>query len=710
MRSPYARALIKTVDLAKAQKNDKFVSALLGEELKSISNPLYSGPGHRVSCRMHLAVGETRFVGEPIVAFLSRDRYALEDIAEDIEVEYEPLPPVVSIAQAKTSKVRVYDHWNDNIAASFALRRGNPELATESSAYSAELTLGIRRQAGVPMEPRCIIASYDPQIDRYHLLASVQSVHKLRNYLSVELMLPADRFHVVAADVGGGFGTKAVQSYPEAAIACIFAKKTGFDVKWISTRTEDFLETAAGRDEYAKVELYCGSDARITALKAKVEGDVGVFGSLNVSMNNTIKLMPGVYKIPTLSIEGTCYVTNKTPSGPVRGAGRPEACFLIERIVDVMARKLSLDPVEFRRRNLIQPEDIPYENGTGYVYDSGNFPLLLDTLVRVSDYETLKRLKAEKASKERKKLFGIGLALSIDDTGVHNIETAKILISASCEITVFTGSSPHGQGLETTFAQICSEELGLSAERIKVAWGDTDKLSEGFGTYGSRSTAAGGSAIIEACNLMKAQLLQKTSQMLGKEQSRLKYANGNIVGENNELLLGFEDFIRRNGPLEVSARFELKSYPFAGGAHLCALSVDVETGKIEIEKYVVVDDCGKIINSTIVDGQIQGAVMHGIGGALLEELAYDEQGGPLSTNLLSYLIPTSTDAVNPEIFHVEFPSPLTLNGAKGVGETGTIGAYPAIFNALDDALSQVGASLNIAPVTPELAFRAINSS
>ena len=709
VRSPYAHALIRGTDFTKATRNEKFVSAISGEDIRNITSPIFSAQGQRATGRMYLALDKTVFVGEPVVAFLSKDRYALEDIAEEIEVEYEPLPPVDSVRQAKASKNKVYAQWSDNVAASFAIRKGDPEAAMKSSSYSAEVSLGIKRQAGVPMEPRCVIASYESENGRFHVLASVQSAHRLRNYLSTELGLP-ERFHVLTKDVGGGFGTKGVQSYPEAGIACIFAKKTGLYVKWSSTRTEDLLETSPGRDEFAKVEIFCDSNARMTALKARVEGDVGVFGSLNVSMNNTLKLMPGVYKIPNLDLKGTCYVTNKTAVGPVRGAGRPEACFFIERIVDLMARKLSLDPVEFRKRNLIQPGDIPFENGTGYTYDSGNFPLLLDKLVSACDYEGLKKLKSEKRGKEQKKLFGVGLALSIDDTGVHRVETAKIAVSTEGAIVLFTGSSPHGQGLETTLAQICSEELDLPTERIKVAWGDTDKLSEGFGTYGSRSTAIGGSAVIEACNLLKAEMLHKASEILGIESTGVKFAGGNFVSATQEVLLNFEEFIRKNGALEVSSRFELKSFPFAGGAHLCALSVDVETGKIEIEKYVVVDDCGKIINSTIVDGQIHGAVLHGIGGTLLEELVYDEEGQPLSTNLMSYLIPTASDSVRPEIFHVEFPSPLTLNGAKGVGETATIGAYPAIFNALDDALSQVGASLNTAPATPESVFRAIHSS
>ena len=710
VRSPYAHALIRGTDFTKATRNEKFVSAISGEDIRNITSPIFSAQGQRATGRMYLALDKTVFVGEPVVAFLSKDRYALEDIAEEIEVEYEPLPPVDSVRQAKASKNKVYAQWSDNVAASFAIRKGDPEAAMKSSSYSAEVSLGIKRQAGVPMEPRCVIASYESENGRFHVLASVQSAHRLRNYLSTELGLPPERFHVLTKDVGGGFGTKGVQSYPEAGIACIFAKKTGLYVKWSSTRTEDLLETSPGRDEFAKVEIFCDSNARMTALKARVEGDVGVFGSLNVSMNNTLKLMPGVYKIPNLDLKGTCYVTNKTAVGPVRGAGRPEGCFFIERIVDLMARKLSLDPVEFRKRNLIQPGDIPFENGTGYTYDSGNFPLLLDKLVSACDYEGLKKLKSEKRGKEQKKLFGVGLALSIDDTGVHRVETAKIAVSTEGAIVLFTGSSPHGQGLETTLAQICSEELDLPIERIKVAWGDTDKLSEGFGTYGSRSTAIGGSAVIEACNLLKAEMLHKASEILGIESTGVKFAGGNFVSATQEVLLNFEEFIRKNGALEVSSRFELKSFPFAGGAHLCALSVDVETGKIEIEKYVVVDDCGKIINSTIVDGQIHGAVLHGIGGTLLEELVYDEEGQPLSTNLMSYLIPTASDSVRPEIFHVEFPSPLTLNGAKGVGETATIGAYPAIFNALDDALSQVGASLNTAPATPESVFRAIHSS
>jgi carbon-monoxide dehydrogenase large subunit len=709
VRSPYAHAKIKGIDFGEAQTNPNFIEALTAENLEGVTGPLFMATNQRPTGRMPLALNEVRFVGEPVVAFLSKEKYSLEDIADQILVEYQILPSVPTLEVSKSNKIKVFDHWTDNIAATFALRKGDPEQEIRTSSVSANVTLGIRRQAGAPLEPRGVVAWYDKTNDRYHVHSSVQSVHRLRTNLATELGLPTEKIHVMTMDVGGGFGTKASQSYPEAVLACVLSARTGLRVKWISTRTEDLIETAPGRDEYATVSLFCDSNGKIKALHARVEGDVGVFGSLNVAMNNTVKLMPGVYKIPSFDIKAACYATNKVMSGPVRGAGRPEACFLIERAVNVMARKLGIDPVEFRKRNLIQPTDIPYETGTGYKYDSGNFPLLLETLVQESKYNKLLEIKADKKIADPNRLFGVGMCLSIDDTGVHSIETAKIIISPYGKITVYTGSSPHGQGHETTLAEICAEELDLPLENVKISWGDTDKLSVGIGTYGSRSTAAGGSAIIEASRLLKSEILQAASKRLSADASTLRFVGGKVCDNNGKILMSLGDLLEGTNGIEVNSKFELKSYPFAAGAHLCALSIDMETGKLEIEKYVVVDDCGKIINSMIVDGQIHGAVAHGIGGAILEEIPYDDDAQPLATNFLTYLLPSATDVVDPEIFHLEFPSPLTLNGAKGVGETGTIGAYPAIFNALDDALSQVGASLNIAPATPEKVFEAMRS-
>ncbi|MGI0078074.1 MAG: xanthine dehydrogenase family protein molybdopterin-binding subunit, partial [Nitrososphaerales archaeon] len=392
-------------------------------------------------------------------------------------------------------------------------------------------------------------------------------------------------------------------------------------------------------------------------------------------------------------------------------AGRPEACFFIERAVDLMARKISIDPIEFRRRNAIQPGEFPYDNGAGFTYDGGNFPLLLDMLVNSSDYSGLLKSRSSAYKKFRQGeacVAGIGVCLEVEDTGAQLNETARIVLEKSGSVKIYTGSSPHGQGLETTLAQLCSEELGLPLDRVTVLWGDTALIPFGVGTFGSRSAATGGSSVVEAARKLKLELITNASKLLGENPKLLEIKNGGIVksSEPDHVLLTLSSILEKLNLDEISAAsdYKLGSLTFASGAHLCALKLDTETGKLGITKYVAVDDCGIVINEAIVDGQIHGGVVHGIGGSILEQLVYDEEAHLLSSNFLDYTIPSSLDSPNMEIFHLETPSTIALNGAKGVGESGTIAAYPAVINALNDAISQVvpGVELNSAPATPEV--------
>jgi carbon-monoxide dehydrogenase large subunit len=740
VRSTYPHAEIKKIDFSDVTKSPDFLAFLSGEDILRLGLGTISGlpfEGGKQTRRHLLAVEKVRYVGEPVAAVLGKTRYSVEDLIELVRIEYDPLPPIVTIEESKGKKSLVYEEWSDNLLFEFALKKGEPDsvLSSPSSSFAAssnrvlERKAGIRRQAGVPIEPRSVIASYDEASGTYTVYASSQGAHRIRNYLSSELGTSPDRIHVIVRDVGGAFGTKGAQSYPEPAIACVFAKKTGRVVKWVSTRTEDLLETAQGRDEYCDLRVAFDSEGRVLAFSGEIEADLGVGGSLQRMPALTAMLLPGPYKIPSFTVKAKAYVTNKTPSGPVRGAGRPEATFFIETMIDRIAKNLGIDPIEIRRRNVIAPSEFPYDAGTGFVYDSANFPLLLDRLVEASDLENLKQWKRSiNSSKSNSKVAGIGVCIMLEDTGAQLVESARIVAHSGGAgrrspkeeekkelVTIFTGSSPHGQGHETTLAKLASQELGIPIEKIRVVWGDTEYLKNSVGTFGSRSAVTGGSAVVDASRKLREQVITEASKSLNIDRNELSLTDGNIVRVDKQgrlhVIASFEEMLRTIGrDIEAYSDFKLNSLTFSSGAHLCALLLDRETGKVEFKKYVAVDDCGRVINRQIVDGQIHGGVAHGLGGAILEEISYDSSGQPLATAFLDYTIPTSVDVPDIEVEHVETPSQVTLNGARGVGESGTIAAYPAIFNAINDAIWEIdpSAEVCIAPATPEMIFRAIS--
>jgi carbon-monoxide dehydrogenase large subunit len=720
IRSPYAHAKIKRIDFSDARKFPDFIASVTGEDLvKEGMKHLTQLPLQKPAPRYHLAVGTTRYAGEAVAAVLAKSRYAVEDLIDAVSVEYEELPSIVTIEDSRNRKSILFEGLPDNIIMQQVARKGNAEVALKSAPFSVRTKITLARQAGTPIEPRAIVAVYDSKKDVFEVHATMQSAQRLQNYLSSEFQLPKEKFHVIVTDVGGGFGTKGAQSYPEYAIACFFSKKAGLPVRWTSTRTEDLLETASGRDQQCEVQLACDSNGKILALKADLESDAGVSGTLSVSAGLTLRLIPGSYKIPNLDLKATSYVTNKGPLGPVRGAGRPEASFFIESAMDMLAKKTGIDPLELRSRNAIQPDEFPYDNGAGFVYDSANFPLLLDVLKHSSDYTKLLEWRNENNQKmltsEKKELAGLGISLIVEDTGSQLSETARVVLEKSGKVTVYTGSSPHGQGLETTLAQLCSEVLGVSIENVTVVYGDTKLVPVGIGTFGSRSAVAGGSAVVEASRKLRSKILETAGAILGIESVKLQIKDEQIFNDlsSSHSLLTLQQIFEKTdlNELSESSEFKMSAPTFASGAHLCAVKIDLETGKVRIEKYFAVDDCGRVINKKIVDGQIHGGVIHGIGNALLEQMVYDNDGHLLSSNFLDYLIPTALESPNIDVYHVETTSQITLNGSRGVGESGTIAAIPAVFNAVNDALSYLKApGLNKVPTEPEEVIKVIKTT
>ena len=771
--SPHAHARIKRIDLSRARSSPEFIDALTGDDLVSAGvRPVSQNPWprQRAARRYHLAVGSVRFAGEPVAAILAHGRYAAEDLVERVQVEYEELPVVATVEESKKGRVMVYEDWKDNVSQRDQERKGDADEAISKAAHVVRERVGIARQAAAPIEPHSVLVSYDRASDRYEVLATLQSVHGLQRTLASELGLPRQSFHVRVVDVGGGFGSKGGASYPWPLLACLFARRTGLPVKWTASRSEEFLEGAPGRDEYCDVTLACDGDGRIVALRGEIECDVGVSGTQVHMPSVSMWTMTGPYEIPNLDLRVTSYVTNKMPIGPVRGAGAPEGCYFIERAMDAMARKIGLDPLELRRRNVVGPERA----------DGMDYQALMDALVRSSDYERVLRWRdgvnaafgREGASGPRV-LAGVGVALrgeseEEDDEeeewsppptaagsgqegpsgpgapGVSkgpgqpqegpdhpggaaprwsreelsfNSEFARVVPHAGGDVTVFTGSSPHGQGHETTLAQLVADELAVPLGRIRVVWGDTDLVPAGIGTFGSRSAATGGSSVVDASRKVKEALLEIASRALGVDARSLAIEGGAVVDASRpggrEAVSTIAEVLAREGRREVSAdsKLALDSMGYSCGAHLCALLLDAESGKVsEISRYVVVEDCGRIINEAIVDGQVRGGIVHGIGGALLERLQYDECGNLLTRSFSDYCLPVSAGTPEIGVFHTVTPSTTSLNGVRGVGESGTIGSYGAVMNALNDALARASRSItvNAAPAVPCSVFEALH--
>ena len=779
VRSPFAHAAIKGIDFSKVRLSPDFIAALTGDDLikENVTTVTQNQwPPQKPAQRYHLAVGKVRFTGEPVAAILVRQKNSLEDLIELVEVDYDPLPVVTSIEESKKGATLIYDDWGDNLSQSSDQKWGNAQKAIASAPHVITAREGIARQEAAPIEPHSTLVRYRKDEDLYEVYATVQSVHGLRERLASELRMPEEKFHVKVMDMGGGFGSKGAQSYPEPLLACLFSRITGLPVKWTATRTEEFLEAASGRDEYCDITLACNGEGKIVAIKANLECDVGVTGTQNHMSQISMWTMLGPYKPPNVDIHMAAYATNKMPLGPVRGAGVPEGCYFIERAINIMADKMGIDPLEFRKRNL--PDAKPGEE---------NLVGLINQLIRQSRYEELLKWKNEVNSGFKRQgpshsnlVAGLGVSMggrsgfgddedqggnwgseeppasgangwtSEGDTGQlqqegrdverwgsgekseggssswsesanerssseldFESEYARVALDRKGRVTVYTGSSPHGQGIETTFAQLASEELDVPLDKVSVVWGDSVLVPVGIGTFGSRSAVTGGGAVVDASRKLKAQLFAKVSELTGTDIKRLAIGDGVILNasRSSSKTLTIAEVLDELGLVEFSVEsvYRTGSMSYSSGVHLCALTLDVELGKVKIVRYFVVEDCGRMINTKVVEGQLQGGVIHAVGGALLEKLVYDEEGNLLTSNFMDYRIPTALDSPTIEIFHEVTTSTDTLSGAKGVGESGTIVGYAAVINALNDALSNVrqGAQVNLAPATPDSILAAI---
>ena len=727
-RSMHAHARIKRIDTSKAQKLPGVVAVVTGEEVAAHCGLIpcaASLPNMKRAQRHLLATNKVRFVGEPVAAVVAEDKYIARDAADLIEIDYEPLPVVVDPEKAMDpASPRLYEEFSDNIAFNFFFESGNTEEAFKKADVIVKERLINQRLAPVTMEPRGVVATYRMPDNELVVWCSTQTPHGLRTLLANMLRVPENQTRVIAPEVGGGFGCK-IDLYAEDGLVGYLAKKTGRPVKWIEGRRENIAATIHGRDQIDDVELALKKDGTILGMRVRAIADLGAFLSFFTPMIPTLTglLAPGCYKVPALKFDQVGVLTNKMATDAYRGAGRPEATYLIERIMDVAAQKLKMDPAEIRRKNFPQPSEFPFKTSGGVIYDSANYEAALDLALKKANYEGLRQKQAE--LRKQGKYMGIGLSSYVEicsagpshAVGGGGWEAGTVRIERTGKVSVLTGVSPHGQGQETSFAQIVADEFGIEPDDVVTIHGDTGRVPSGIGTFGSRGTSVGGTAVYLAAQDLKEKMKKIAAHLLEATPDKIEFGIGKLLVKGNSgRSINFKDVVtvaynavklpRGMEPgLEATRFFEPSNFTFPFGTHVCVVEIDEETGEPRITKYVAVDDCGNVINPLLVEGQIHGGLVQGIGQALHEEVVYDENGQLLTGSLMDYAIPRAHDFPEFELDRTVTPSPVNPLGLKGVGEAGTIGSTPAVVNAVVDALAPFGITHIDMPVRSEKIWR-----
>ena len=733
LRSDYAHADIKSIDTEAAENLSGVVKVITGSDIagKVGSIPCAAEiEGLKVPDHPALAVGRVRFVGEPIAAVVATDPYIARDALDLIEVEYDELPAVVDLdAAIESDSTVIYDEFDDNIAFTMPLDAGDVDAAFAEADHVVSQRFVNQRLIPNSIEPRGVLAEYLPGEGTLTVWSSTQVPHHLKTILSLLLDFPEQLVRVIAPEVGGGFGSK-LNVYPEEAVVAYLATQLRKPVKWIEKRSEGFTTTIHGRDQVDYVDMAVQNDGTITALRAKLLANMGAYHQLLTPIIPvlTYLMMPGAYKIPNIKLELIGVFTNKMATDAYRGAGRPEATHIIERMVDLAAQTLGMDPREIRFKNFPQPDEFPLEMATGVTYDSGNYQMSFNKALDTVDYASLRTRQAELRGQGR--YMGIGIATYAEICGMGpsvgvaggGWESGTVRIERTGKVTVLTGVSPHGQGQETSFAQIVADEYGISIDDIAVIHGDTGRQPQGIGTFGSRATAVGGAALIIAAQQVKDKMAQIAAHMLEANVDDLVFEDGNIFVQGSpDSAVTFADVaatahVAVNLPpevepgLEATHFFEPSNFTYPFGAHISIVEVDPETGEIDLQRYVAVDDCGNIINPLLVDGQVHGGIAQGLGQALYEGAVYDENGQLLTGSFMDYAIPKATQVPRFETEHTTTPSPVNPLGVKGVGEAGTIASSPCLVNAVVDALSPFGITDIDMPLTPNRVWQAIQDA
>jgi aerobic carbon-monoxide dehydrogenase large subunit len=724
VRSQHAHALIR-VDLAAARAAPGVVGAWaardLPEPLHGREMPIFVPTGTMAQVRgFHpLAVDEVAYVGEPIAVIVAESRYLAEDAADLAAVVYEPLAAVTSCEMATAGVVVAHRGARDNLAATFAVGFGEVDAAFAAAPVTVNATFRLHRGLCQAMEGRAVLAEVEPNTGKVTLWSATQAPHLVKSMLVELYQLDDDQVRVVAPDVGGGFGPKGIV-YQEEAVLPALARLLERPVRWTEDRREHFVATTQERDQIWTMDAAASSDGRLLGIRGSLIHDNGAYvphGIVNPTISATT--LPGPYVLPSYRLEVRSVYTNKPAVSPLRGAGRPQAVFVMERLMDKLARALGLDRAEIRRRNLIRPDQMPYEvglkfrDGSPVAYDSGDYPLCQAEALELIDHAGFAARKI--AARREGRHLGLGIANYVEGTGLGPYESSSAWVRADGRIAVASGAAPQGQGHKTLLAQIAADALGVPMEEIEVTVGDTDAIRYGMNTFASRTTVNAGSSMLGATTRLRGKILGAAASILDEAPEDLTIAGRSVTTirpSNKRLPLSQLRRIAGGMPgmtapegfepgLFTQEIFKPRQAAYANGCHAAEVEVDPETGHVAILRYCVAHDCGTIINPLIVDGQIQGGVAHGVGNALLELMRFDENGQPITTTLADYLLPMAPDVPEVEIVHIQSPSPNNPLGAKGVGESGTIPAAAAIVAAVEDALEEFGLELAEAPLLPD---------
>lgn len=747
VRSPHAHAAIRSINASQALVSPGVLAVLTGDDVAAddlgtipCGWTITNKDGSKMVAPPHpaLAQGKARHVGDPVALVIAETKAQARDAAQLVEVDYDPLPAVAHLNAAVASGApTVWDEAPGNVCFDWHL---GDAAATEAEFARADRVVSIdltnNRIAPNAIEPRAANGDYDGVEDRYTLYTTSQNPHLIRLLMGAfTLKVPEHKLRVVAPDVGGGFGSK-IFHYAEELLVLWASRRVGRPVKWTADRSEAFLSDAHGRDHVSHAELAVTNDGRFRGLRVRTLANMGAYLSTFAPAIPTYlhaTLLSGPYVIPAIYAEVKAIFTNTVPVDAVRGAGRPEATYLLERLVDKAARELGIDRVEIRRRNLIQPDQFPYQTPVALEYDIGDYPATLNLALQAIDYDRFAERKAE--SEKRGKLRGFGISTYIEACGIAPsalvgalgagaglYEAATVRVHPTGSVTVFTGTHSHGQGHETTFAQLVNEKLGIPIENVEIVHGDTDRIPFGMGTYGSRSAAVGGSAIVKAIDKIVDKGKKIAAHLLEASVADVEFADGKyrVVGTDREKTFGevaFTAYVPHNYPidtvepgLEDSAFYDPKNFTFPAGCHAVEVEVDPETGVVEVVDVAIADDVGVIINPMIVDGQAHGGLAQGIGQALLEECVYDSDGQLLSGSFMGYTMPRASDLPSFKVGNHVTACTHNPIGIKGVGEVGAIGVPPAVINAVLDALAPLGVTHIDMPATPEKVWRAIQAA
>jgi carbon-monoxide dehydrogenase large subunit len=720
LRCPHAHARIERVDVEAARAAPGVIAVLTGADTRHLGpmtvNPIF--PDMKVPPHPILAEGIAHAAGVPIAAVAAASPYLASDAVELIGADYTPQPALVDPEAALASGApALFPALGTNRVCGRAVRQGDPDAAFASAERVVRLRVSQPRLASVALEPRAVLAAYDPDAGELTIWASTQAPFRVQAEIARLLALPEGRVRVIAPDVGGGFGPRTAP-YREDVLVAYLAVTLGRPVKWVATRSEDLLTTYHGRGAVAEGALAVDHDGRIRALSARIVYALGtsLSNGAAVPVWNHARLLPGAYLVPACDIDTAGALTTAAATAPYRGAGRPEATFLIERLVEEAARALGLDAADLRRRNFIPPDRFPFRTATGQVYDSGDYPQALERALERARYRELRQAQAE--ARARGELVGVGLASYVEPCAL-GWESGSVRVERTGAVTAVTGSSPHGQGHETTFAQVVADFLGAEPAEVTVRHGDTRAGPAGFGTFGSRSVALGGSALAEAARVVRDKGRRLAARLLEADPADVVPVRGGfhvagVAGRRvswrrvADLAYGIQGLPPGETPgLEASAFFQAEGEVWSFGSVVASVQVERETGAITLRSVVWVDDAGTIVNPLLAEGQLHGGFAQGLGQALWEEVAYDADGQLLTGTLMEYAVPRAADVPQPVLDKTFTPSPRNPLGAKGLGEAGCIAIPPAIVNAVVDALAPFGVTHLDMPLTAEKVWRAL---